>query len=89
MKNNRIFSLFTIILCSAIIFATFNNYGKVNSLYEKTEEVNKEIAKTNQEIEKITFELDKTDDLAYIEQYVREKFGFVKSNEVVFIAIEE
>lgn len=89
MKNNTIFSLLSIILCTAVIIATFNNYAKVESLQVKTIEVNENIEKTNRDIEKINFQLDKTDDLSYIEEYVREKFGFVKANEVVFIPVEE
>ncbi|MFV0519783.1 MAG: FtsB family cell division protein [Lachnospirales bacterium] len=89
MKNNLIFYVLMFALIGAVSIATLNNYAKIESLNQDIEDVNKVIAQREDEIEEINFQIDKTDDLAYIEKYVREKFGFVKANEIVFIAAEE
>lgn len=81
-------SLFTIFTVAAIcVFASFMvlNQININSRQQKLAELEQSIKLQRLENEKASNEIKNSDDAEYIERIAREKYGYVRSGDRVYV----
>ncbi|MFV0439872.1 MAG: FtsB family cell division protein [Lachnospirales bacterium] len=89
MKKKKLFigvSVFYVACMGLVAFGIYENLKEVNLVKDEAKEVTAEIEEYNDMVTDINYKIDMTDDPAYIESYVRAKYGYVKPNEIVFIS---
>ncbi len=89
MKKKFAFYSF-IFISLAILFSIpiVSNLQDLKDIENETEKINKEILAIENEIADLNMEMEQTDDLDYIEKIVRERYGYIKADEIVFVAVE-
>ncbi len=81
-------SVFLAVIVSLAIPCIYN-LEAVSAIEDEIYQVELNIAEISEEIDDLNKELEQTDDLEYIEKLVRERYGYIKPNEIVFIATQE
>jgi len=76
---------FIIVIFLSWLFMGENCGMKYISIHQKLNSLNGEMAALNQENENLRQEIDSLkNDMSYLEAVAREKYGFLKENEMVF-----
>lgn len=72
---------------SVFVFAVFLflNYTNINNRQEKLNEINANIEMQKIENDKLENEIKNSDDAEYIERIAREKYGYVRAGDRVYV----
>lgn len=79
-----VYLTFVIVLTVPIVISL----KQINDVELDILQVEENIDDIKSEIEELELELEMTDDLEYIEKIVRERYGYIKADEVVFKSVE-
>ncbi len=79
-----VYLTFVVVLTVPIVISL----KQINDVELDILQVEENIDDIKSEIEELELELEMTDDLEYIEKIVRERYGYIKADEVVFKSVE-
>ena len=89
-KKGRRIKIGSLLLAALIIYmsvAIISQQSKLNSLNGEIASMNEQIAEKNREVQAISDEEAMCESDEYIERTAREKLGFVRSDETVFVDV--
>ncbi len=89
--KKKLFIYSSVFISLAILFSIpiISNLQDIKEIEAETERINKDILAIEDKISDLNMEMEQTDDLDYIEKIVRERYGYIKADEIVFIAVEK
>ncbi len=83
--RHKLYPILLICMGSAFVFLNYIQYKNYRKLNNQANQILNDIQKENDKQKKLQSQIKSYDSDEYIEKTAREKLGFIKSNEIIFI----